>query len=122
MPKRKKKPAAEKVKKRSKHPIRFVDTKLGRFLLVNAPLEYQILCEAIDPDKMSIKDAGRVVKTVETIAYASDTPAFHSPEFRVALIDYRLYGRHTKTRIKWSVKQALIAAKNHQDQMRSQNI
>ena len=121
LPKRKKKPASERAKRRSRVAKKFVNTKLGRFLLVNAPLEYQLVCEAVEPDKLRSRDAGRVVRVVETIAYASDNPAFHSPEFRVALIDFRLFGRHTRTRIHWSAKQALIAAQNQSQTIKLQD-
>lgn len=81
--------------------------------MVYAPFEYNLICEAVDPDRKNIRSAGNVVNVVETIAYASDNPVFRTPEFRMALIDYRIYGKFTRNRVKWSVKQAMTASQSN---------
>ena len=125
-----KKSSRTREKKRAKEParsrrnckrIKFSETKLGRLLLVHAPLEYQMLCDATDPDHLKRWSAGIVVRAVETIAYASDNPVFHTPDFRLALIDFRRFNFYSKSKRKWCVRDALTASQNRQKQIRLQD-
>lgn len=93
----------------------FVNTRLGRFLAVNAPFEYGLICESLEPDKMGYSGAGRVVMVVESIAYASDNPAFRTADFRLALISFRRKGFCPRCSRKWSIKDAVKASQVRQE-------
>jgi hypothetical protein len=101
--------------------LRFSETKLGRLLLVHAPLEYQMICDAVNPDNLKRWNTGIVVRTVETIAYGSDNPVFRTAEYRVALIDFRRFGFYSKNKRKWCIRDAVAASQSRQEQVTLQD-
>lgn len=102
--------------------VKFSETNLGRLILINAPLEYQMICDAVDPDRSSRRGVSFIHNTVKLIGYASTNPVFRTAEFRVALTEFRLYGLYPKSRKRtWCTRDALKASQSRQEQIRLQD-
>jgi hypothetical protein len=64
----------------------FEETRLGYFLLHEAPVEYTLITETICRRGTPSADL------IEQVGYSSTNPLFKKPKFRRALIEYRKYG------------------------------
>lgn len=64
---------------------RFEETCLGWLLKYDAPIEYDILKSVSGHSLPSAEE-------IERMSYMSLLPIFRSERFRLALIDYRIYG------------------------------
>lgn len=111
----------KKARRGRRNRVLFSDTALGRLLLTSAPLEYQMICAATQPDKVSAKYFDVVVRSVEAIAYASDNPVFREQAFRIALIEFRRYGVYPKRKKRWCTCDAVAASVSRQNQIRLQD-
>lgn len=83
----------------------FSKTPLGDFLLKHCPLEYELIAKA--------KREGLAVNAdlAETISCHSNSPAFHSVEFRKALADYRRYKCRTPNKVQFDLDSEIAAIK-----------
>lgn len=83
-----KKPKRRKKRRKRRWMLRkFSETKLGYFIMHEAPLEYGLILEA----------SGNCIPNVdfiEALSYSSMNPLFRKPKFRRALIEYRKNGCH----------------------------
>ena len=109
-PQKKHKPKKRKtavVVKRSSQIKRttFNKTPLGDFLLRFCPVEYELITKA-KSERLGVN-----ADLVETIAYHSDNPAFHSVEFRKALTDYRRYRCRTPNKVQFNIDSEIAAIK-----------
>lgn len=90
-----------------KPKVKFNETALGKWMAIHAPLELQMLNDTI---RQKIRSAGYVTRYVESIARTSDNPAFRSPEFRVAFIEFKRKGLRPDTKADWSTDDVVAAA------------
>ena len=97
-------------KRKKRRRVKFCDTKIGRYLLINAPLEYSIIYESMNPDKRRYCDVRIIMRSIEAIALASDNPAFRTSDFRIALIEFKRFGFVPKSKKKWCVRDAVKAS------------
>lgn len=67
----------------------FQETKIGHFLINEAPLEYSIIINSYAQGTAPHPDL------IESIGYKSPNPLFKKQKFRRALIDYRNYGLYS---------------------------
>lgn len=73
-------------------------TPAGYFLCHNCETEWLMLSRLMD-------DGVRVsYRTLLSLSYSSDNPAFRSEEWRLALIDYKKYGKRTPNAVKPSLE------------------
>lgn len=79
----------------------FEETKLGYYLKMEVPFEYNLIMEACSRGGYPSADL------IEAIGYASLNVFFKKPEFRWALIEYRKTGLYPKTLYKSSVRKEL---------------
>ena len=114
---KKERPRKNKRRKlKARSSVGFQDTKLGRFLMVNTPVEYNIIYETISR-KGYFGSVGYVVKIVESIAYMSDNPAFRSPKFRAALIEFKKTGFKPNKKEEWGIRDVLKVSKIQHEMM-----
>lgn len=106
--KKKRGPKAISRKKRFK----FIETQVGHFLYVYAPLQYCLLMEYYQAMKMVGRHQGISYNIIETIALHSDNPAFRTARFRRALIAYRRFGLKPLRPTGWTLKDACYFARN----------
>lgn len=106
-PKRKEKNAAAK-----RGPIvRFVDTPIGRYLYVYAPLYYQLLTQFGNAINYRDSKTRLLSYAIETIAVNNDSKVFRTARFRRALIDFRRFGLRPLRKVNWTLRDALYFAK-----------
>lgn len=99
----------EKVVRRKRKLKRreFYETRVGHFILHEAPLEYGLIMEACGNREPN-------VDFIEAISYASLNPLFRKAKFRRALIEYRKLGCHTHHPKKASAKTEIMYHKMRQ--------
>lgn len=92
---RKRKPGRPRKRKKRKDPNArkqrraFEETRVGYFLMYEAPLEYQLICECNTAGTPS-------ADLIEQVGYGSLNPLFKKPKFRKALKEYRETGLYPK--------------------------
>lgn len=105
---RKKKKKQRKPKPKKSEPIkrtRFKYTPLGDFLLKYCPVEYELIT-GIKKERLNVS-----ADMVETIAYKSNNPIFHTAEFRKVLGDYRKYKTKTPNKVQFNLDSEIRAIK-----------
>lgn len=99
----------EKVVRRKRKLKRreFYETRLGHFILHEAPLEYDLIMDACGNKEPN-------ADFIEAISYASLNPLFRKAKFRRALIEYRKLGCHTHHPKRTSAKTEMMYHKMRQ--------
>lgn len=105
--KKRKKPRREVGRKRIKR--QFDETRVGYFLRLEAPLEYNLIMEVSGTVSAPSADL------IEAIGYASLNLLFKKPKFRRALIEYRKNGLYAGDPKKSCVEKELyyISVRKH---------
>lgn len=90
-----------------------METQVGHFIYVYAPLEYVLLMEWSKAMKESFGKAVKLSpRTIETFSIYSGNPIFKTARFRKALIKYRKDGLKPMRKTGWQLKDALYFAKH----------
>lgn len=71
----------------------FTETKLGFYLQHKTPLEFSLIMKSSGSSAPS-------ANLIESLSYISLDPYFKTPQFRRALIEYRLFGLYPKRPVK----------------------
>ena len=113
-----KKPRLKKERAKKEKPssnpvsrVKFIETNIGHYLYVYAPLEYLLLNQYMNGDKNRGRKKRISAEQIESMAINSDNPIFRTVEFRIALIHYRRYGLRQEAKAKWTVEEAVHYAK-----------
>lgn len=92
--------------------VRFVDTAVGHYMFVYAPVEYNMLIDYIThAKKTSCIAAPILVEHIELIAVKTNSPVFKTTTFRRAVMAYREYGLNPPKKAHWTLRDAVHYAK-----------
>lgn len=92
--------------------VQFVDTAVGHYMFVYAPVEYNMLLDYITHVRKTGYSATPIlVEHIELIAVKTNSPAFKTTTFRKAIMAYREYGLNPPKKAHWTLRDAVHYAK-----------
>lgn len=92
-------------------PVKFVETPVGHYLYVYAPIHYHLLIEYASSTTRSERKSITYQMIDDMVVNCADD-CLRTIRFRNAMILYRMYGKRVVRKAGWSLKDAVYFAKN----------